>query len=283
MIVKDDYIDGEKFEAIADIGFGDKYTKELPLDFNRLNNFIINFKKDRLPIVYVDSARVKNFFNIIKDYEKPFILLSHNGDIGFNQSDIDNCPKCIKKWFGQNINAINTDSIISLPIGLERPHWSKHRYGIHSHKHNKIYEYSKKECGKNKMCYINFNPKTSKSKRQWIVPHFTNKKWVFIRMGGISGNIDHYFKDCKESHFVICPDGNGIDCHRNWEMLYIGVTPIIERSYFHEKIYGDLPVLIVDSFKDLNENLLLEKLDSFKKNNNTEKLKFSYWENIIKR
>ena len=75
--------------------------------------------------------------------------------------------------------------------------------------------------------------------------------------------MDKYFTECKESHFVICPDGNGIDCHRNWEMLYIGVVPIIEKSYFHEKIYGDLPVLIVDSFKNINKDLLISKKNYF--------------------
>ena len=35
MISREEYIDGDKFESIADIGFGDKYTKELPLNINR--------------------------------------------------------------------------------------------------------------------------------------------------------------------------------------------------------------------------------------------------------
>jgi len=282
MIKKEDYIDGEKFESIADIGFGDKYTKELPLDFNRLNNFIENFKEDRLPIVYVDSDRVTNFFNIIKDYEKPFILLSHNGDMGFKQSDVDNIPKCIKKWFGQNIDAVNTNEICSLPIGLERKFWSVKSHGKHGNKHNKIEAYSSQNLDKKYMCYLNFNTKTNKNKREWIPPYFSKYEWCYIRMGGWLGNIDNYLKECKESDFVLCPDGNGIDCHRNWEMLYIGVIPIIERSYFHEKIYGDLPVLIVDSFKDLNETLLITKKDYFKKNKNMERLKFTYWEKLIK-
>jgi len=280
MISKEEYIDGNKFESVADLGFGDKYTKEYHLDIGKLRYFLDNFKENRLPVIYVDSDRVRQFFTMVNNDDIPFILLSHNGDTTFTQDDIDNRPKCIKKWFGQNINAINTEDIVSLPIGLERPHWSKNRYGIFAHKHNKIFEYSSKEFDKNKICYINFNPNTNKEKRQWIEPYFRGKTWVSIRMGGIRGNIDHYLKDCKESHFVLCPDGNGIDCHRNWEMLYLGVTPIIESSYFHNNIYGDLPVLIVDNFKELNESLLSQ----IKYNNeyNMEKLKFSYWKNKIK-
>jgi len=282
MIKKEDYIDGEKFESIADIGFGDKYTKELSLDFNRLNNFIENFKENRLPIVYVASDPVKNFFTLIKELKIPFKLLSHNGDATFTTEDVINRPTCVLKWYGQNIDSNNNNSV-SLPIGLERQHWSKKRYNIYAHKHNKIFNYSHStNHSKNKLLYINFNPNTNKNKRGWIIPHFKDKKWAFIRMGGINGDIDKYFKDCKESYFVICPDGNGIDCHRNWEMLYMGIVPVVEKSEFHDKVYGDLPVLVVDSFKELNESLLLSKKNYYNKKYNKEKLKFSYWENIIK-
>ena len=27
--------------------------------------------------------------------------------------------------------------------------------------------------------------------------------------------------------FAICPEGNGVDCHRIWECIYLGVVPII--------------------------------------------------------
>lgn len=282
MITKNEYIDGNKFESIADMGFGDKYTTEYPLDINKLIIFLNSFKEKRLPIIYIDSDRVKTFFTLIKEITTPFKLLSHNGDTTFTTEDVINRPKCVEKWYGQNIDSDN-DNIVSLPIGLEREHWSKKRYKIYAHKHNKIFNYSQlKNNSKNKLLYLNFNPNTNIKKRGWIVPHFKNKEWVVIRMGGIRGNIDHYLKDCKESHFVMCPDGNGIDCHRNWEMLYMGVIPVLEKSNFHNKVYKDLPVLIVDSFKELNESLLLNKKNYYNKKYNKEKLKFSYWENIIK-
>ena len=282
MIKKEDYIDGNKFESMADLGFGDKYTTQLPLDINKLIIFLKNFKEDRLPIIYVDSDRVKKFFTLIKEIKIPFKLLSHNGDTTFTPKEVLERPSCILKWYGQNIDSKNNNDIISLPIGLERSHWSKKRYGINAHKHNKIYEYSIKNHKKDKLLYINFNPNTNKIKRGWIIPYFNNKNWAPTRIGGIRGNIDHYLTDCIKSYFVLCPDGNGIDCHRNWEMLYMGVIPVIEKSYFHDKIYGDLPVLIVNDFKELTKELLEEKKSFYEKKYNREKLKFSYWENMIK-
>jgi hypothetical protein len=284
MIKIEDYIDGTKFESIADFGFGDKYTIEIPLSLEVLHNFLVNFNEERLPIIYVDSDRVKDFFNITNNYnDNEFILLSHNGDTTFVKDDVEKKPKCVKKWFGQNIDFENTDNIISLPIGLERPHWSQNRYGVYGFKHNKIFEYSKLIFSKNKLCYLNFNPNTNKEKREWIVPHFGSEDWCNIRMGGIHSSLDTYYTECKESHFVLCPDGNGIDCHRNWEMLYLGVVPIIEKSFFHNKIYQDLPVLIVEDFKSLSKDFLYENIIDNKNFPNLEKLKFKYWENLIKK
>jgi len=283
MINKEEYIDGNKFEALGDIGFGDKYTTQLPLDVKRLATFLDNFEEPRLPLVYVDGDRIKKFFTLIKNRDlKPFKLLSHNGDATFTQEDVHNRPKCVKKWYGQNINAKNSEDIISLPIGLERPHWAKKSHGKIGYKHTKLFQYAQEIIPKNKLCYINFNINTNKNKRAWIIPFFQKHPWCTIRLGGWKGNLDHYFKDCLSSHYILCPHGNGIDCHRNWEMLYLGVVPVMEDSYFHQKIFGDMNVLIVDSFKVLNKELLTQKINSFKENKNREKLKFSYWENIIK-
>tara|TARA_R110000850_G_scaffold60110_5_gene138297 strand:+ start:80 stop:394 length:315 start_codon:yes stop_codon:yes gene_type:complete len=99
-------------------------------------------------------------------------------------------------------------------------------------------------------------------------------------MGGWRGNIDAYFSDCISSNYVMCPGGNGIDTHRTWEMLYLGVIPIVERTHYHQQVYGDMNVLIVDSFKEITEDFLKEQIEKFK-NKNEEKLYSSYWKKFI--
>lgn len=282
MIDLEEYIDGSKFESIADFGYGDKYTTQHDLDIDKLLHFLSTFNQNRLPIVYVDSDRVLEFFKKVKEIKCPnFILLSHNGDTIFGENEVYEKPNFIVKWFGQNINVINTNTIISLPIGLERPHWSLSRYGDFAFKHKKIYQYSNLIFEKNSLCYINFNIETNRMKRSWIVDYFSNEVWCKTRIGGINGSLDNYFTDCKSSYFVLCPDGNGIDCHRNWEMLYLGSIPIVEKSNFHSEIYSNLPVIIVDSFKQINQKYLLQMINTTPIIN-YEKLKFSYWEKLIK-
>ena len=58
--------------------------------------------------------------------------------------------------------------------------------------------------------------------------------------------------------FVLCPRGNAIDCHRNWEVLYMRRVPVMKRHPYFEVIFKDYPVLFVDKYSDITKDLLLE-------------------------
>ena len=62
-------------------------------------------------------------------------------------------------------------------------------------------------------------------------------------------------KELASYKFAISPEGNGIDCHRTWECLYLGVIPIVKNSnpmsYFKE-----LPILFVDDYSCINNDFL---------------------------
>ena len=58
--------------------------------------------------------------------------------------------------------------------------------------------------------------------------------------------------------FVLCPRGNAIDCHRNWEVLYMRRVPVMKRHEYLEELYKDYPVLFVDKYSDITKDLLLE-------------------------
>ena len=56
--------------------------------------------------------------------------------------------------------------------------------------------------------------------------------------------------------FIVCPRGNAIDCHRNWEVLYMRRVPVMKRDAYLEELYKDYPVLFVDNYSDITEDLL---------------------------
>jgi hypothetical protein len=55
---------------------------------------------------------------------------------------------------------------------------------------------------------------------------------------------------------MICPQGNGVDCHRNWEVLYLKRVPIMKRTSYLEELYKDYPILWVDDYSEITKTLL---------------------------
>lgn len=85
--------------------------------------------------------------------------------------------------------------------------------------------------------------------------------------------------------FVLSPRGAGIDCHRTWEVLATGRIPIVLSSNIDE-LYQDLPIVVVKSWDQINEQFLQEEheiyLQKTKDNKyKMEKLSLEYWTDII--
>jgi fructose-bisphosphate aldolase class 1 len=59
--------------------------------------------------------------------------------------------------------------------------------------------------------------------------------------------------------------------------MYHGIIPIVENNIYC-KCLSDLPVVVVESFKEVNEEFLNKKLEEFSdKTFNMDKLKVSWW------
>jgi hypothetical protein len=49
-----------------------------------------------------------------------------------------------------------------------------------------------------------------------------------------STNYENYIKELSKYRFCLCLRGNGIDTHRFWESLYLGVIPVIINNKYTE-------------------------------------------------
>jgi hypothetical protein len=58
-----------------------------------------------------------------------------------------------------------------------------------------------------------------------------------------------------DAAFVIAPPGNGPDTHRTWETLVLGRIPIVQRTGI-EAVYDGLPILLVNSYEEVTQDLL---------------------------
>ena len=124
---------------------------------------------------------------------------------------------------------------------------------------------------------MNFNRKTHHS-REYVWQLFESKNWV---NNTSNLQLQKFYFDLAEHKFVISPRGNGVDCHRTWEALYLRTIPIVESS-IHMNEFSDLPIFFVNSWDELCYNNL-EKFYNKVQNElyNLDKLKISYWRKTI--
>jgi hypothetical protein len=87
-----------------------------------------------------------------------------------------------------------------------------------------------------------------------------------------------------DSLFVMSPPGNGIDCHRTWEALYMAVIPIVIKHPFYDTL-KDFPGLIIDDWSYLNKlsefDLINLYEEHIKKVNNCKYIWSDFWKTKI--
>ena len=116
-----------------------------------------------------------------------------------------------------------------------------------------------------KLLYINHAEHTNISERGNIRDMFADKSFATV-----SPRVDYpeYCRMIQAHKFMICPEGNAVDCHRNWEVLLLKRVPIMKRNPYLEECYKDYPILWVDDYADVNKTLLAENDDLFVKSRN---------------
>jgi hypothetical protein len=90
-----------------------------------------------------------------------------------------------------------------------------------------------------------------------------------------------YVDNLRRYAFCLCPRGNGIDTHRMWEALYLGCIPIVKKHNTHN-FDEDLPIIFVDSWLEVTQQFLLEKIKTIDYSLfNSPLLTMSYWKERI--
>jgi hypothetical protein len=218
--------------------------------------------------VYVNSSlinRVKpkliesKLYEKLSKFQNPFDLILHNSDDSFNDAHLNffNLPK-VKRIFSQNVNTTNS-KLIPLPIGLANSFW---KWGDKEYFKTEL----KELIPKTKFIHFNFTVydggvrdeyrpqcyEAAISKGLETTPSFEFKEYV---------------KELKKYKYSLSPEGNGIDCYRMWECLYLKVIPICHRNILTEYFSKIFPIVLVDDWNDLDINYLeenYEKLSNWK-------------------
>ena len=253
-------ISGEKFQYLADVYIGNKefhkkcniynntLYKDKCIDISNFNeNEIKKIKNSQLVFIYTHlyTLNKNKILSILSYVENNFNIIFHNSDYKIDETYLDLFTKTnCKKIFGQNVCYID-DRIQYLPIGIANSKWK------HGNK-DLLKNIIKDNVNKNNDIFFNFSINTNYTKRLICYNTFKN-----ILNFTKYNNQRTYLLQLQKCKYCICPEGNGPDCHRLWECLYLNVIPICKRSIFIENIAKDFPIYIIDNWDDLqiNDNL----------------------------
>lgn len=246
-----------------------------------------------IPTIYVCSSALESFYTLINSIKYKFILVTGDSDLTL-PIDFSNFINLITNdkiihWFAQNAT-IDHPKLTQIPIGLDYHTLSSslnHSWGdkqtpqeqeeiLFNIKNNSL-SFDNREI----KCYSNFHfsleGKYCNDRKDAIKE--INKDLIYYEPNKISRTVS--WQNQVKYAFVVSPLGNGLDCHRTWEALCLGNIPIVRTSKL-DPLYEDLPVLIIDSWKDITNNLLNETIIKFKDQKfNYNKLSLKYWMNKI--
>jgi hypothetical protein len=273
----------EELQRMVDYSFGEQsgvlggvpnaYMKKANLNNKEFINFINKTEKKKITL-FIDNIRLYNRPIYFSDWEmkKPIkqqdIIWLEN----FNDEDLlELCSKFPEKDFiiftafedtpldsfiegriPKNVLSINATNAVYLNEKIKPMPHGIERIMYHGYDHHKILmKYIQDDRKAEKLLYVNHREDTGSRK---------HLRSLLSSWATISPKVNYpiFLEGIKTHKFVLCPSGNGIGSARNWETLYLRRVPIMERHPYKDIVFSGLPVLFVESFNDLTENLLIE-------------------------
>jgi hypothetical protein len=222
------------------------------INIDALNNILLESKKDTITLfLYADHVLLftQHILPFLTENLK-YVLYIHNGDKPFETNDILNDDK-IKTVFAQN-PTLNHKKLRLLPIGIARSMWPHgDLYTLFSTMTSTYWR--KKTNG----LYVNLNTDTYAFRKDVISKLMANEYTID---GPV--NYKEYLSKLGQHRFALCVRGNGIDTHRFWESLYLGVIPVIVNDGTHDAFIEHLNVIKIPYY-------LVENLEFFDTHKNT--------------
>ena len=246
----------------------------------------LTYPKSNGETIYINTTAIPNFIaNYLPNIKYKFVLVTGDTDAGIpndyvNETNIILENPLLLMWYAQN-SILVTNKLKQLPIGLDlhsltyNSTWGPLQ--TVSEQINMIKEIQTIKIEKKNKCYSNFHF------QMWTKYGYDRKDAI----NKIPTELVYYepekiprresFTKMIEYNYVISPLGNGYDCHRTWEAIVLGCIPIVKKSGL-DPMYEGLPVLIVNDWSDITQDLL----DNYKPDySNVKKIYLEYWINLF--
>ncbi len=254
----------------------------------KFSNFAPDLVK-RGDSIFVEYDSLDNFSkNYLPKIRHPFILITPNCERGSDNPQPGEYEILLRSnklvaWFLQNLDRPLCQKIVPIPIGLANRGWP---YG-NIDKWSEYIHLAEKSAASDRetLLYANFSLYSNPKERNACLEHCKKLSFAKVECAEMvsRGSVDHYLESLSKATFVISPPGNGLDCHRTWEALLMGCYPIVKSSTLNP-LYEGLPVVKVNAWAEVTEELLRKKCAQFKLMSwSKEKLYAPYWFDLVRK
>ena len=219
-----------------------------------------------------------NFYKIDELYDRQDIpkvrkVISHNGDYQANEKIWNKIKNKADYWYATNL-IVNDERCFPIPIGLENDYvpGSVEKKRI-------LFECMSIDREPMKLFYVNHNIGTNPNERNRPYHVLKSDDDMTVDHNGLTTK--QYYDNILKHQVILSPPGNGMDCHRTWEILYLNRIPLVKNIY-QKFLFENLPVIFYDNYEQINADFLrsnIEKLSNTKFN--FDKLKMRWWINEI--
>ncbi len=260
------YISGDSFRKLARLRWDEwKPCPFRPEDIKE--NDIVFISIWHWPVFY------KEFLPVIKNR---FFLIASNGDQNLAQQYIPVLPKTVLSFWSINM-LVHMERVKAIPLGLEN-YWYKWHGDIQAYKalgnlrKEKIF----------KILY-GFTVDNGRAIREPLL-EILNQLEIAEQSPRL--NSYEYRRHLRKYAFVCSPSGNGEECHRTWEAMYLGVVPIVTRCAAMEHFESlGMPIKLIDTWDEVklwDEETLRKIFQELSPRFDSQALKMDFWEKQIR-
>ena len=241
--------------------FIDCYTKIKNSGRNYMTLFIDNIRLYNREITFIKDSDKDYVYGLLKKNDllklcsfftdMKFIIFTGFEDTPIDEYIFDKIPDNVLTVYAANAICFG-GKVVPIPYGIKR------RMNSSDNKMDILLSSLDDNTEPTKLLYINHTISNNVSERGEIHKPFIDKNWATINLSPL--DYVSYLKKIKEHKFMLSPNGNAIDCdcHRNWELFYMKRVPIVKKCKYLEHMFKGLPVLFVNDFSEVTEELLNE-------------------------
>ena len=172
-------------------------------------------------------------------------LILHNGDVVPDVETYGILTRIFRQVLSVNVSAeVEELGVLPIPIGLENLHWSRNGLlGYFDQPH--LTSIRVPAADREISVLASFRSSTNPELREPLRELALHSDVIWHEP---STDPAPYFSLVRQATFVLSPPGNGPDCHRTWESIYLGAIPVLRAGTLSPQLARQLPVLEIDDW-----------------------------------